>query len=63
MVRDGTQIAVIEEAFRPLGVPLVMDLPFGHGARNAPWPFGGRGRIDGDAGTVAWLEPAVDGDG
>jgi muramoyltetrapeptide carboxypeptidase len=51
---------VLEELLRPLGVPLVTGLPFGHGAENVPWPFGARARIDGDAGTVEWLGPAVD---
>lgn len=50
---------VIEEAFRPFGIPLVVDLPFGHANANAPWPVGIPGRIDGDAGTVEWLEAAV----
>jgi len=51
---------VLEEALRPLGVPLVMDLPFGHGDANVPWPFGVRAAIDGDDGTLTWLEPAVE---
>lgn len=51
---------VLEESLRPLGIPLVMDLPFGHGDRNVPWPFGVTGRIDGDAGTVVWEEAAVE---
>jgi muramoyltetrapeptide carboxypeptidase len=50
---------VLEELLRPLGVPLVTGLPFGHGEENVPWPFGVRARIDGDAGTVEWLGPAV----
>ncbi len=55
-----TACDVLEEALRPLGVPLVMDLPFGHGERNVPWPHGVPARIDGDAGTVEWLEAAVE---
>lgn len=51
---------VLEEVLRPLGVPLVTGLPFGHGAENVPWPFGVRARIDGELGTVEWLGPAVD---
>jgi len=49
-----TACEVLEEALRPLGVPLALGLPFGHGERNLPWPFGVVGRIDGDAGTVEW---------
>jgi len=45
---------VLDEALRPLGVPLVTGLPVGHGERNVPWPVGARARIDGDAGTIAW---------
>jgi muramoyltetrapeptide carboxypeptidase len=50
---------VVEEALRPLGVPLVLDLPFGHGECNVPWPVGAPARIDGDAGTIDW--PAATG--
>jgi muramoyltetrapeptide carboxypeptidase len=49
-----TACEVVEEALRPLGVPLVTDLPFGHGERNVPWPVGAPARIDGDAGTIDW---------
>lgn len=45
---------VVAEALHPLGVPLVLDLPFGHGERNVPWPLGVVARIDGDAGTIDW---------
>jgi muramoyltetrapeptide carboxypeptidase len=54
-----TACEVVEEALRPLGVPLVLELPFGHGEANRPWPVGVRARIDGDAGTVEWLSPGV----
>lgn len=55
-----TACDVLEEVLRPLGVPLVMDLPFGHGERNRPWPVGVTARIDGEAGTVEWLESVVE---
>lgn len=51
---------VLEEALRPLGIPLVLDLPFGHAEANAPWPVGIRARIDGDAGEITWSGPAVE---
>lgn len=54
-----TACEVLEEALRPLGVPLVLDLPFGHGECNVPWPLGLPARIDGDAGTVVWSGPEV----
>jgi muramoyltetrapeptide carboxypeptidase len=47
------------EIFGGLGVPVVMDLPFGHGPSNRPWPFGGRGALDGARGELELLESAV----
>ena len=53
--------AVLAEFLEPLGVPVVFDLPFGHGERNLCWPFGGLAAIDGDRGEVELLESAVAG--
>ena len=50
---------VLAEFLEPLGVPVVFDLPFGHGERNLCWPFGGLAAIDGDRGEVELLEFAV----
>ncbi len=50
---------VIAEAVRPLGVPFVTDLPFGHVRANTPWPVGGRATIDGQSGELSLLEPGV----
>lgn len=47
------------DVFGGLGVPVVMDLPFGHGGSNRPWPFGGRGALDGARGELELLESAV----
>ena len=47
------------EIFGSLGVPVVMDLPFGHGAANRPWPFAGRAALDGARGELEILESAV----
>ncbi len=47
------------EVFGSLGVPVVMDLPFGHGGQNRPWPFGGRAALDGARGELELLESAV----
>jgi muramoyltetrapeptide carboxypeptidase len=41
------------------GLPCVGGLPVGHGAVNAPVPLGCRARLDGSAGTLEMLEPAV----
>lgn len=47
---------VVREILEPLGVPAVLDLPFGHGGENRPWPFGGRAAIDGERGEIELLE-------
>jgi muramoyltetrapeptide carboxypeptidase len=50
---------VLEETLRPLRVPLVLGLPFGHTPRNRAWPFGARATIDGRRGEVKILEAGV----
>ncbi len=50
---------VLEEILRPLGVPVVVDLPFGHGESNRPWPLGARAAINGDRGEIELLESGV----
>lgn len=50
---------VLEEILRPLGVPLVLGLPFGHRRPNLTWPVGVRGAIDGERGEVHVLEAGV----
>lgn len=50
---------LIEEAVRPLGVPLVTDLPFGHLRGNFAWPTGARATLDGDRGELRILERGV----
>jgi muramoyltetrapeptide carboxypeptidase len=35
-------------------VPLVVDLPFGHGARNLAFPLGAELELDTDRGTIRW---------
>jgi muramoyltetrapeptide carboxypeptidase len=58
--RYGTRVLdVIEEAVRPLGVPLVVELPFGHLRANAAWPVGVRAELDGDRGELRVLEHGV----
>ena len=54
---DGgdTSLAVL----RPLAVPVVSGLPFGHVRENFPWPVGGRATIDGDSGEVCVTEQGV----
>ncbi|UCE84552.1 MAG: LD-carboxypeptidase [Deltaproteobacteria bacterium] len=52
--------AVIEEVVRPLGIPFVRELPFGHVSRNLPWPLGIRAACDGERGEIELLEPGVE---
>jgi hypothetical protein len=41
------------------GLPCVGGFPIGHGAVNVPVALGARVRLDGGAGTLTFLEPAV----
>jgi len=50
---------VIENALRPLDVPVVCGLPFGHVRANYAWPMGGRATIDGTRGELQLLEWGV----
>jgi muramoyltetrapeptide carboxypeptidase len=50
---------VIDAYFRPLGVPLVTGLAFGHVGANYAWPMGARATIDGDKGELQLLERGV----
>jgi muramoyltetrapeptide carboxypeptidase len=50
---------VLGQYLRPLGVPVVYGLPFGHIDDQWTLPLGVRARFDADAGSVDLLEPAV----
>ncbi|HXK23143.1 MAG TPA: LD-carboxypeptidase [Myxococcota bacterium] len=50
---------VLQDVLRPLRVPLVLGLPFGHVLANRAWPFGARATIDGRRGEVRVLEAGV----
>ena len=54
-----TALAVVEEAARRAGIPLVSDLPFGHCARNSTFGIGVRATIDGARGEIRMLEQGV----
>lgn len=56
---DWTVDRLVDEVFGSLGIPVVSGLPFGHGARNLPWPFAGRAALDGTRGELEILESAV----
>lgn len=51
---------VVLEALAPLGVPIVLGLPFGHGRPNLTWPIGVRGALDGERGALEVLEAGVE---
>lgn len=51
---------VVLEALAPLGIPIVLGLPFGHRQPNLGWPFGVRGALDGERGELSVLEPGVE---
>lgn len=46
-------LEVLRDRLMPLRIPVLCDLPVGHGVRNLPWLFGRRGRMDGRG--VVWL--------
>ncbi|HUH12516.1 MAG TPA: LD-carboxypeptidase [Longimicrobiales bacterium] len=52
---------VLAELAARLGVPAVVDLPFGHVEHNCTLPVGGRALLDADAATLTLVEGAVRG--
>lgn len=50
---------VLAERLLPLGVPVVLGLPFGHTPLNATLPIGCRAILDADKGDLEIAEPAV----
>ena len=50
---------VLKERLRPLGVPVVTGLPFGHQPLNATLPLGVRARLDANRGDLIITEAAV----
>ncbi len=56
---DWTLERLFDDVFGSLGIPVVVGLPFGHGAENLPWPFAGRAALDGARGELEILESAV----
>jgi muramoyltetrapeptide carboxypeptidase len=60
--KDGsppTVEEVLRERLGRFGVPILAGAPVGHGRRNRALPLGVRVRLDGAAGTLTFLEPAV----
>lgn len=50
---------VFDDLIRPLGIPTLYRLPFGHGKHHAVMPIGCRVRLDATAKTLDILEPSV----
>ncbi len=50
---------ILSDLVSSLGITAVIGLPVGHGNDNRPIPLGARARLDGNKGTLAFLEGAV----
>ncbi len=50
---------VLDEYFKPLGVPVIKNFPIGHHRCNITLPIGARCEIDADEGTIRLLEDPV----
>ena len=51
--------ALVMDRLAPLGVPMIWDLPVGHGDRNLAFPLGVPAVLDADAGTLQLRQPAL----
>lgn len=47
---------IVRERFAPLGIPMIIDYPFGHAPNMMTMPLGVKARLDADAGTLEYLE-------
>lgn len=56
---EGAVFRVLEEAFAPLGVPVLAGFPAGHGPRNLAFPLGVPARLDTASRTLTFLTPAT----
>ena len=52
---DFTMEEILEERLGELGIPLVLDLPVGHGRPNMALPLGRMARLDGTRGSLTLL--------
>ena len=53
---DFSMEEILEERLGDLGIPLVMNLPLGHGAPNQALPIGRRAHLDGRRGVLSLIE-------
>ena len=51
--RDDAWDRLLKEA-APVGVPIIVGLPFGHGARNLAFPIGAEVELDTEDGRILW---------
>ena len=51
---------VVRERLERLGIPVVAGAPFGHARRHRAFAHGARATLDADAGTLTFLDGAVD---
>lgn len=54
---DFAMEEILQERLKPLGVPLVRNLPLGHGLPNMALPMGRWAQLDGSSGTLQLLSP------
>jgi muramoyltetrapeptide carboxypeptidase len=47
---------IVRERFAPLGIPMIIDYPFGHAPNMMTMPLGVKARLDANAGTLEYLE-------
>ena len=57
--RSLTLEEVFQDLLGPLKVPVLLGVPFGHGARKATYPLGARALVDGDEGRFYLTESGV----
>ncbi|MGH2766170.1 MAG: LD-carboxypeptidase, partial [Actinomycetota bacterium] len=59
-VRTKSMEDVFERHFEPMGIPVVFNLPLGHGKHLATIPLGVTATVDADARTLTIDEPALE---
>jgi len=60
-VRTRSVEDVFERHFGPMGIPMLFNLPLGHGKNLSALPLGVTATVDADARTLTILEPALEG--
>ncbi len=48
--------AIVEERIKPLGIPAILNYPFGHAPNMLSLPLGVKARLNADKGTLTYLE-------